>query len=109
MGIMKTTDFHWHMICSRHAIVVEDARIYILKKLYSRLPAFLDDICNGRIHIIRNFKPPMLEPNSSNNLHWVHSSPRLLQSRQLPQYDPKAINIAPACESRTHFFSFGTT
>lgn len=63
---------------------------------YSRLPALPNYICNCRIHIIWNVKTAMLKSNCTNNLHWVHSTPWLLQCRELPQYNPEAINITPA-------------
>lgn len=62
-------------------------------KGYSRLPAFSDNICNSRIHIIRYLKATMLKSNSTNNLHWIHSSPWLLQSTKFPQYNSIAKHI----------------
>jgi hypothetical protein len=43
----------------------------------------------------------MLETDSTNNLHGIHSSPRLPQSREFPQYDPVAENITPRKENES--------
>lgn len=40
-----------------------------------RLPAIMYYLCNCWINIIWNFKTLILEPNSSNNLHWVQTFP----------------------------------
>lgn len=66
---------------------------------YSRLPAFPDNVCNSRIHVLWYVKTSVLKSHSTNNLHRVHSSPWLLQSTQLPQYDAKAIYITSAAPS----------
>lgn len=59
----------------------------------SRLPAFPDNVCNSRIHVLWYVKTAMLKSNCTNYLHGVHSSPWLLQSTELPQHDTKAIYI----------------
>lgn len=71
-------------------------QILQLCECYLRLPAFSNDICNCRIHMIRNVETAMLETNCTNNLHWVHSHPWLLHCREFPQYNSKTINITSA-------------
>lgn len=46
-----------------------------LQKFDPPLPTITDYFCNHWVDIFWNIEVPVLEPNGSNNLHWIHPAP----------------------------------
>lgn len=59
------------------------------------IPAISYYLCNHWINFCWYVKASILEPNSPNNLHWVHTTPWHAHGSKLPEYNTKTIYITP--------------